>query len=93
MNAQAQLYLNKWVKVINKGDHQPTLSEAQDFIGGYVERTELPNGDLALVDEEGLLKDQDPNPVLFEYWGVFLVGKAIVIKADARNRKSANGWG
>ena len=89
----ALLYRNKWVQVIGKGQAQPTLAEAQAFIGGYVERVELPRGDLALVDEEGLLKDLDPNPVTFEEYGVFLCGKAIIIESDARNRESAEGWG
>ena len=84
---------NKWVKVIRKGQAQPTLEEAQTYIGGYVERAELPRGDLALVDEEGLLKDLDPNPVIFEAYGVFLCGKAIIIQSNARNRKSEEGWG
>lgn len=90
---EAMLYRGKWVQVIRKGQAQPTLAEAQAYIGGFVERVELPRGDLALVDEEGLLKDLDPNPVTFEDYGVFLCGKAIIIEADARDRNTDEGWG
>jgi hypothetical protein len=34
-------------------DAQPTLKEAQDFVGGYVQMVTLNNGDQLLMDEDG----------------------------------------
>ena len=83
----------EWTKTINTFEQQPTLAEAQAFVGGWVERFELNNGDLALCDEEGLLKDYEVNPVVLDNYEVVLLGKVIIIKSEARNRKSEEGWG
>lgn len=81
------------VKYIEEGINQPTLTEAQEFVGGYVERSVLPNGDLALVDEEGLLKRLPVNETIATKYGVILVGNAIVIKSEARMQNTCEGWG
>lgn len=83
----------EWTKTINTFEQQPTLAEAQAFVGGWVERFEFNNGDLALCDEEGLLKDYEVNPVVLDNYEVVLLGKVIIIKSEARNRKSEEGWG
>ena len=40
---------------------EPTLKEAQNLVGGYVERIGLKNGDVMLVNEEGLLSNLEVN--------------------------------
>ena len=42
-------------KMITKTKDEPTLKEAQDFVGGYVEGITFPNGDYLIVNEEGKL--------------------------------------
>ena len=83
----------EWTKTINKGEQQPTLAEAQAFVGGWVERFEFDNGDLALCDEEGLMKGYEVNPVVWDNYAEMLVGKVIIIKSEARDRNSEEGWG
>ena len=36
-------------KIITDVKNEPTLSEAQKFVGGYVEGIEFPNGDYLIV--------------------------------------------
>ena len=43
-------------------DTAPSLSEAQDFVGGYVQLVSLDNGDQLLMDEEGSFKCLNLNP-------------------------------
>ncbi len=42
-------------------DAEPTLEEAQKFIGGYVELLELTCGGCLLIDEDAKLKSPVPN--------------------------------
>ena len=42
-------------KVIDNVKDEPTLKEAQDFVGGYVEGITFPNGDYMIINEEGKL--------------------------------------
>ena len=39
----------------------PTLTDAQQLVGGYVETRELENGDLMVFNEDGKLKGMDLN--------------------------------
>jgi hypothetical protein len=77
------------LKVINKKENQPTLEEAQEFVGGWVERILLKNGDIMLIDEEGKLKQNSINPKATDHWiksyGItdVIVGNAILIKQSA----------
>jgi hypothetical protein len=77
------------LKVINKKEDQPTLEEAQEFVGGWVERILLKNGDIMLIDEEGKLKQNSINHKATDYWvksfGMtdVIVGDAILIKQNA----------
>ena len=48
-------------KIIEDKNDQPTLEEAQEFVGGWVERVRLKNGDTLLIDEEGKLKGKEVN--------------------------------
>jgi hypothetical protein len=38
-----------------------SLEELQGFVGGYIERIKLPNGDSIFLDEEGKLKQKPRN--------------------------------
>lgn len=62
----------------------PSLSEAQDIVGGYVEPVSLANGDLLLVNEEGLLHSLPLNQEATELARRVIVGPALLIKADVR---------
>jgi len=44
------------LKIIDDVKLEPTLKEAQAFVGGYVEGISMPNGDYLIVNEEGKLK-------------------------------------
>ena len=44
------------LKVINDVKDEPSLEQAQAFVGGYVEGISFPNGDYLIVNEEGKLK-------------------------------------
>ena len=46
-------------KIENKNDN-PTLSDAQKFVGGYVELVKVKDG-ILLINEEGKLKDKPVN--------------------------------
>ena len=83
-------------KIIEDSKDEPSLKEAQDFVGGYVEGITLPNGDYLIVNEEGKLKDLPLNPEATALWKAtfdndqyitgrndFVVGPAILIKNAA----------
>ena len=74
----------------------PSLKEAQDFVGGYVECITFPNGDVLIVNEEGKLKGLPLNPEATLLWKItfdndnyitgrkdVVVGPAIYIKKHA----------
>ena len=86
------------LKIIDDVKLEPTLKEAQAFVGGYVEGVYFPNGDYLIVNEEGKLmglplneeasklwKDTFDNPNFITGRDDFVVGNAILIKRDARN--------
>ena len=83
-------------KYIDDEKNTPTLKEAQDFVGGYVECIGWPNGDLLIVNEEGKLNNLPLNPEATTLWRTtftkdkyafgyddFVVGPAIYIKKHA----------
>ena len=62
---------------------QPTLEEAQDFIGGYIEMIQC-KGFQVLVDEDGRAKKLDINHSASAMAGKTLVGPALVLFGDAQ---------
>ena len=83
-------------KIIDDEKNTPTLKEAQDFVGGYVECITFPNGDLLIINEEGKLRNLPLNPeasmlgrITFDNDNYvtgrkdFVVGPAIYIKKHA----------
>jgi len=86
------------LKIIDDVKLEPTLKEAQAFVGGYVEGISMPNGDYLIVNEEGKLKGLPFNEQASKLWkdtfdndsyitgrDDFVVGNAILIKKDALN--------
>jgi hypothetical protein len=83
-------------KIIEDVKDEPTLKEAQDFVGGMVECITFPNGDLLIINEEGKLMQLPLNPEGTLLWRItftkdkyvtgyddFVVGPAIYIKKHA----------
>ena len=68
--------------------NEPTLKEAQDYVGGWVEMHDLESHGCLLVDEEGRLKRKHLNPKATELYNKlfdgYIVGNVIHIKPDAR---------
>ena len=83
-------------KIIEDSKDEPSLKEAQEFVGGYVEGITFPNGDYLIINEEGKLMNLPLNPEATTLWKAtfdndnyitgrndFVVGPAILIKKDA----------
>ena len=83
-------------KIIEDVKDEPTLKEAQDFVGGMVECITFPNGDLLIINEEGKLMQLPLNPEGTLLWRLtftkdkyvtgyddFVVGPAIYILKHA----------
>ena len=45
------------MRTIEKREDIPSLPEAQSYVEGWVEKLELPNGDVLLFNEDGLMLD------------------------------------
>ena len=78
----------KMAKIITRKtkEEKPTLEEAQNLVaeGGLVELVYLQDGTQLLVDEEGLLKGKDVNPIASLWANALIVGEAIHLKGNAR---------
>ena len=83
-------------KIIKDSKDEPSLKEAQEFVGGMVEGIPFPNGDYLIMNEEGKIKGLPLNPEATTLWRAtfdndnyitgrkdFVVGPAILIKKDA----------
>ena len=83
-------------KIVDDVKNEPTLKEAQEFVGGYVEGISFPNGDYLIINEEGKLIGLPLNPEATALWRAtfdndnyitgrkdFIVGPAILIKKQA----------
>ena len=69
-------------KMITKTKDEPTLKEAQDFVGGYVEGITFPNGDYLIVNEEGKLMGLPLNPEATALWRTTFTKQNYVIGYD-----------
>ena len=89
-------------KIIEDSKDEPSLKEAQEFVGGYVEGITFPNGDYLIINEEGKLMGLPLNPEATTLWKAtfdndnyitgrndFVVGPAILIKKAALKRWAA----
>ena len=90
------------LKIIDDVKLEPTLKEAQAYVGGYVEGISFPNGDYLIVNEEGKLKNLPFNEEASKLWkdtfdndnymtgrDDFVVGNAILIKKSALKQWAA----
>ena len=72
------------LREIKRKEDDPTLQDAQKFVGGYVEVVKVKDG-ILIIDEEGKLKDKRVNPyaskLYFDTYGDqdIIVGDAIYI--------------
>jgi len=72
------------LREIKKKEDNPSLSDAQEFVGGWVELVKVKDG-ILLIDEEGKLKDKPVNELAsklyFDTYGDqdIIVGDAIYI--------------
>lgn len=69
-------------------ERAPTLEEAQEIVGGFVQLVLSPEHEdwQILVNEEGLLKELPYNEEATKLCGTGIVGPAIILKQDARWR-------
>ena len=80
--------------IYNNEEHQPTLKQMQDFVGGYIQIVTNKAGDQFIMDEEGRLKEKPINPDASEMWlgedwsedNDFrnLVGDVMILRGEAR---------
>ena len=66
-------------KIIWDKKDQPTLEEAQEFVGGWVQTVYLKNGDTLIVNEEGRLRDLPFNQIASNLAGKIITGDVILI--------------
>ena len=72
------------VKEIQSNNDDPSLSDAQKFVGGWVEGVQVNDG-ILIIDEEGKLKDKPVNEVASKMYADkygdedIIVGDAIYI--------------
>jgi len=79
------------LEIITDEKKLPTLKEAQEFVGGYIEAVTFPNNDILVINEDGKSKDlpynSEASKVWVSHYGMTdaIVGNALLIKADARD--------
>ena len=71
-------------KVVVFDKQSPSLKEAQEIVGGYVERINLQSGDAMLVNEEGLLQELPYNDKASFLADRLVVGDVCVVKKEIR---------
>ena len=62
---------------------RPSLEEAQEAVGGFIEMIPVEHGQL-LVNEEGLIMSLPLNPTASQIAGRPIVGNALLLKGDAQ---------
>ena len=62
---------------------RPSLEEAQEAGGGFIEMIPVEHGQL-LVNEEGLIMSLPLNPTASQIAGRPIVGNALLLKGDAQ---------
>ena len=79
------------LKIISDSKDEPTLESAQEFVGGYVEGITFPNGDYLIINEEAtkLWRSTFTEDKYAFGFDDFVVGPAILIKANALKRWAA----
>jgi len=87
-NASGTLMLStQEVKPVKFEDESPSLKEMQDMVDGYIEFIHLNNGEIAIVNEEGLLRELPYNGIATAYVNMrvdvehHLVGNILIIES------------
>ena len=81
MTSETTSTLPVFKKVSSKA---PTLEEAQQFVGGYVELVHLPGGGQLLVNEDGHRLNLPFNKVASQMYGGPIVGNVMWLTGVAR---------
>tara|TARA_R100000315_G_C5234048_1_gene145191 strand:+ start:3252 stop:3482 length:231 start_codon:yes stop_codon:yes gene_type:complete len=72
------------LKILRTKEEQPSLQDAQQFVGGLVELVNLEDGDQMLVNEEGVMHNLPINyPASFQA-GKIILGNAIILEEEAK---------
>ena len=67
-----------------ENEPEPSLEWLQETIGGYVEKIDLPDGSQLIVDEDGRMKQSDPNDTASLLAERPIVGNAVVLIGESR---------
>jgi hypothetical protein len=79
------------IKPIKFESESPSLKEMQDMVDGYIEFVHLKNGEIAIVNEEGLLRELPYNAAASAYVNnrtdseYHLVGNVLIIESKYVN--------
>lgn len=74
------------IGILKTKEERPTLEQAQEFVGGLVEMiSPVHHRDIQLlVNEEGWIRNMEPNKFASEMFGVSLCGPVLVLEGEAR---------
>tara|TARA_R110000751_G_scaffold35325_2_gene86843 strand:- start:3936 stop:4334 length:399 start_codon:yes stop_codon:yes gene_type:complete len=71
-------------KTVILTDKEPSLDEAMDFIGGFVEIIQTRTGAQLIVDEAGGLKGLPTNSIASQILGALVCGPAMILRGEAK---------
>lgn len=72
------------LKVLKTKEEQPSLQEAQEYVGGLVQLLPIENDAQMLVNEEGLMHELEVNyPASFAA-GQVILGPAMILEGEAK---------
>ena len=72
------------LKVLQTKEEQPTLQEAQEFVGGLVQLIPIENEGQMLINEEGIMHELEVNYDASFIAGQVILGPAIVLEGAAK---------
>ena len=67
---------------VNTEYNHKGLKQKQKAVGGYIEPVYLQDGRVALINEEGLLRQLDMNEKASEMTGYLLVGDVLILTQE-----------
>lgn len=67
-----------------ENEPEPSLEWLQETVGGYAEKIDLPDGSQLIVDEDGRMKQSDPNDTASLLAERQIVGNAVVLIGESR---------
>jgi len=81
--ASADDYEPKTVLFMEKGE-APSLEDAQEFVGGYIEIVRTRKGAQLIIDEVGRHKDLPVNELASMLYGAPIAGPAMILVGEAK---------